>query len=126
LHRRQTDRSGDDLVAVTEGQSLESDVLAGGDPVFGPGRAGEFEPAADVVVVDVGFEHVGDPHVAFRSSVQDAIDVALRVDDDRDAVPGDEVAAVTQPGGLDDRYVDDTHGPDVYRRPRRGPAFASS
>src|SRR5690606_25470721 len=61
----------------------------------------ELEPAGDVVVVDVGLEDVGQRDAEVVEKVDDAVDVALRVDDGRDLAVGDEVAAVAEGGGLD-------------------------
>ena len=65
VHDLQLDGSGVDDVAVGDGAALVVDVVSGGDHVFGAGDAGQFQSAGDVVVVDVGFQDVGDPHAAF-------------------------------------------------------------
>ena len=101
----QLDRSGVDDVAVADGAALVGDVVAGGDDVLGFGDAREFQAAGDVVVVDVGFQDVGDPHAALAGEVEDPVDVALGVDDHGDVPFGDQVAAVAESGGFDDGHV---------------------
>ena len=64
--------------------------------------------AGDVVVVDVGLQHVGDAQAPLLGEVGDAVGVALGVDDHGDLAVGDEVAAVPQGRGLDGEDVD--HG----------------
>ena len=99
------DGSGVDDVAVGDGASLVGDVVSGGHDVLGAGGAGQFQAAGDVVVVDVGFQDVGDPHAAVGGEVEDPVDVALRVDHHGDVTVGDQVAAVAETGGFDDGHV---------------------
>ena len=69
------------------------------------GGAGQFQTAGDVIVVNVGFQYVGDLHAAVGGEVEDPVDVALRVDHHRDVTVGDQVAAVAETGGFDDGHV---------------------
>ena len=48
--------------------------------IGGPGRAGQGQPAGEVVVVDVGLEHVADRDPTAGGRGQDPVDVPLRVD----------------------------------------------
>jgi hypothetical protein len=52
--------------------------------------------AGDVVVVDVRLEHVRDPHAGRVREFQDAVDVPLRVDHERDGAVMRQVAAVAE------------------------------
>ena len=98
----EVNRPGVDDVAVGDRASVVVDVIACRHCVVGADGAGQFEPSGDVVVVQVGFQHVGDADLALLREVEYAVDVALRIDHDRDAVVGDQVAAVTESGGFDD------------------------
>jgi len=69
--------------------------------IRGASLTGERQPAGDIVVVDVGFEDVGDPDTSGSSEIQDPVDVALRVDDQRDPPVVDQVAAVPQSRRVD-------------------------
>ncbi|GAA3120586.1 hypothetical protein GCM10020254_79660 [Streptomyces goshikiensis] len=75
----------------------------GGDryQVSGAGQAGQVRAAGDVVVVDVGLHHVGDPHPAYGCRREDPVDVAGRVDRHRGSGAARQVAAVSQALGLD-------------------------
>src|SRR5882757_9085787 len=92
-----------DAIAVADGAAGKLDVFSCGKNVFGPHRAGECQPAGHVIVVDVRLQHVSDPHIA--GQLQHPIDVALRVDDDGYLTIAHQIAAITQPGGFDDRYI---------------------
>ena len=98
------DRDG---LAVTDRGAVERHLVLGVDVVRRAGALGQGEAAGDVVVVDVGLEHVGEPHLVFIQDVQDAVDVALRVDHKGDLAVVDHVAAVAEGGRLDrdDRQV---------------------
>ena len=65
------------------------------------GALGQREPTGHVVVVDVRLEDVGEPHPVLLEQVQDAVDVTLRIDHERDLAVVDDVAAITQGRGLD-------------------------
>jgi hypothetical protein len=99
------DRSGVDDVAVVDRAPTVVDVITGGYRVVGADGAGEFESSGHVVVVQVGFQHVSDADLVLVGEGEHAVDVALRIDDHGDAVVGDQIAAVTESGGFDDRDV---------------------
>ena len=88
VQHRKMHRPGVDGVAVGDGAPLVVDVVASGHDVLGAGGARQFQTAGDVVVVDVGFQHVGDPHAAVGGEVEYPVDVALRVDHDGDVTVG--------------------------------------
>ena len=74
--------------------------------------AGQPEPAAHVVVMDVGLEHVGDADTqSFRRGYVTLL-LALGVDDDSDLTVMDEVAPVAEPGRLEADHLD--LGPGVH------------
>ena len=54
----------------------------GGKDQLGAGRSAACWPARDVVVVHVGLEDEAEVEVALRGGVEEAPDVALRVDED--------------------------------------------
>ena len=95
---------GDDL-AVGDGLALVVDGVRRVDEVGRAGLAGKDEAAGDVVVVDVGFGDVGDPCARVRGGSQDAVGVALGVDDKCDLAVVNEVAAVPELRGFDDGYM---------------------
>jgi hypothetical protein len=101
--------AGVDLGLVTDPVGGEGDVHAVGDDVLRAEDAGQLEAAADVVVVEVGLQDVGDGPAALVEDLLDPVDVALRVDDDGRRAPPDDVAAVTQVGGLDRDDVEVVH-----------------
>ena len=88
-----------DGLAVRDRGALEGDLVGGIDEVRRTGAPGQGEAAGDVVVVDVGLEDVGQPDLVLGQQVEDPVDVALRVDHERDLAVVDEVAAVTQASG---------------------------
>ena len=105
-----------DDVAVADRGALERDLVLGVDVVRRTRRLREREPAGDVVVVDVGLEDVREPHPVGLEHVEHPVDVALGVDHEGDPPVVDEVAAVTQGGGLD--HPDGQGGgPRVLDRP---------
>lgn len=90
-----------DDVAVADLGPLEGDLVGAVDQVGRAGGPRESETASDVVVVDVGLEDVGQAHVVLGQQIEDPVDVALRVDHERDLAVVDQVAAVAQGRGLD-------------------------
>ena len=92
---------GDDLVVIANGQAVEADLLGRRDDVRCPGLAGQRETAGDVVVMDVGLQHVRDPHPTGLRGGQNPADVTLRVDHDSLGPVVDQVAAIAQGGRLD-------------------------
>ena len=89
------------VLIVGDRGPVVGDLVGGVDEVRGAGALGQGQAAGDVVVVDVGLEHVADPHAFGGGQVEDAVDVALRVDHERHLPVVDEVAAVAQGRGLD-------------------------
>ena len=81
------------------GVRSKDDVVGGVDEVRGTGGLRQGEPAGDVVVVDVGLEDVGEPDAVLVEQAQHPVDVALRVDHERDLAVVDEVAAVARGWG---------------------------
>ena len=65
------------------------------------GGAGQGQAAGDVVVVDVGLEHVGHRDPAVGGQGEYPVDVALRVDHERGRAVGDQIAPVAQRRRLD-------------------------
>ena len=94
-------RADVDDVAVPHPGPLVGHRVVGVHVIRGAGRAGQRQPAGDIVVVDVGFEDVGDPNAGRGGQVQDPVDVALRVDHEGDPPVVDQVAAVAQRRRLD-------------------------
>jgi hypothetical protein len=73
-----------------------------GQDQVGSGQASEFPGARDVVVVEMGLEHPPDRHslLAFEP-VEEAVDVALGVDDDGLVGVSEQVGGVSQAGSAD-------------------------
>ena len=88
-------------VTVPDRGALEGDLVLAVHVVCRAGRRGQGQAARDVVVVDVGLEDVSDSYALAPGEVEDAVDVALRVDDDRDLPVVGEVGAVAEGGGVD-------------------------
>ena len=101
--RQRTDPDG---LPVRDRLPLEVNRVRGVHEVARAVRPGQFEPAGEVVVVDVGLGDVGDGDAGVAGGCLDAVRVPLRVDDQRHGAVMDEVAAVPELGGLDD---DDVH-----------------
>src|SRR5690606_14909296 len=99
-------RSGLEDVTVAHGEPLETHLVVGGDHVLRPHLARQRVAAGDVVVVDVRLEHVGDLQPTRGDEFQDAVDVALRVDDHGVPPVVREVTAVPQGGCVDDDDFD--------------------
>lgn len=110
--QRQTlvDRDG---VAVGHGGAVEADVRPGRHQVGGAGDTGQLQAAADVVVVHMGLDDVGDAHSAPGGGGDDLIDVARRVDDHRGTGPAGHITAVAQ--ALELQGVDEEHDCDSFR-----------
>jgi hypothetical protein len=100
---------GGELRLVLHLMGGEGDVHARGHDVLGLQHPGELEPAADVVVVEVGLQDVGHGPAALVEDGFDPVDVALGVDDDGGTAASDHVAAVSQVGGLDRDDVEACH-----------------
>ena len=98
--------SGDELIPVVDVAPLKREPLAVGEEVVRAPSSGEVEPARDIVVVDVGLGHERAAEPVGREQSLDAIEVALRIDDDRGRTVVGDVAAVPELGGLDDFDVD--------------------
>ena len=86
---------------VGDRRAVVGHLIGGVDEVPGSDAFGQGQAAGDVVVVDVGLEHVADPHALLGGQVEDAVDVALGIDHERHLAVVDEIAAITQGRGLD-------------------------
>ena len=106
----------DDL-SVRHGGAGEGHVVLAVDEVVGTGPLREREAAGDVVVVDVGLEDVGEAYAVLVEEGQHAVDVALRVDHERDLAVVHEVAAVAEGGGVDHEDGEVGHHRPTPRRP---------
>jgi len=85
----------DDL-AVTDRCAVEGDLVVGVDQVRRSRGPCQRDATGDVVVVDVGLEDMSQPNAVVPDDLQDAVDVALRVDDERHLAVVDEIAAVAE------------------------------
>jgi hypothetical protein len=95
-------RSADrDLVAVADRSSSIGNLVGTIDEVPRIGLLGQRQAPGDVVVVDVGLEHVRDHYRFAGGEVEDAVDVTLRVDHQRHVAVVHQVAPVTQRRRLD-------------------------
>ncbi len=99
-----TDRHAPDLldVLVADHDPLVRHLGLAGHEVGHPAAAGQLETTTDVVVVGVRLGHCGEDHAALGQHGVDAVEVALRVDNQRASPVVDDVAAVAQVGRLDD------------------------
>ena len=92
---------GGDLGHVADLACGEVDVHPLRDDILGLRPTGEFEAPAHVVVVEVGLEDVGcAPPVPVKDFL-DAIDVALRIDDDGGRSAADDVTAIAEVRSVD-------------------------
>ena len=125
-HGGQREAAGAEPVPVAGGHPAEAHILGRRHDVVRARAAGQSEPAGDVVVVDVGLEHVGDADGGGLGDGENPVDVPLRVDDGGVLAVVDQVAAVAEPGGLDRNDVmhalPSWSGPPVRRRPQSLPA----
>jgi len=87
---------------------VEPDAAVGGQNIGSSGPLREFQTASDVVVVYMGLQHMRDPYPELVDKVQDAVDVALRVDHHGQFTIGGQVTAVAETGSLD-RLDPDCH-----------------
>jgi len=88
-------------VTVADRHTLVGHVVVRVDVVRRTGDLGKGQATGDVVVVDVRLEDVGDPHPGRGGDRKHAVDVALRVDHQRDPTVMGEVGAIPQGRGLD-------------------------
>ena len=103
-----------DHVAVGDRVPVERHRVGGVHVVGRAGRAGQGQAAGDVVVVDVGLEHVGHRDPAAGGQREHPVDVALRVHHERDRAVGDQVAPVAQRRRLDRHDVGHCVPPTVH------------
>lgn len=94
-------------VPVVDGGVADGDPGGGRDEVGGTGETGQFRAAGDVVVVDVGLDDVGYPHVAPGRRRDHPVHVARRVDGHRRPFTARQIAAVAESCHLDG--VDEEH-----------------
>src|SRR5664280_1899423 len=99
-----------DDVAVADRRALEGHRVLGVDVVPRTRDPGQRVPASDVVVVDVGLEHVRDAHAGLAGEVEDAVDIALRVHDERHPPVVDQVGTVAERRRLDGDDLDEHRG----------------
>ena len=105
-----------DVYAVADPAAREGHLVVRVQVVRRSRRLGEREPAGEVVVVDVGLQHVADLQPALGDQVKDPVDVALGVHHDGDLAVGCEVAAVAETRGLDRLNLDHASAPALPRR----------
>ena len=112
-----------DDVAIFHRNPVEGHRVGRVDVVGRPGGPGQRQPAGHVVVVQMGLEHVGDPHSAGRGQVQHTVDVPLRIHHHGDVPVMREVAPVAQRGRIDRHDLDarscrGTHETHPFNIPR--------
>jgi len=95
-----------DDVAIFHRHAVEGHRIGGVDVVGRPGGPGQRQPAGHVVVVQMGLEHVGDPHTLGRGQVQHPVNIPLRIHHHGNVAVVREVAPVTQRGRVDRRDLD--------------------
>ena len=104
LHFHQ--RADFDHVAIADSSAVEGDGVSAVHVVPRAGGSRQRQSSRDVVVVQVGLEHVPDLHAEPARQGQNTVDVALRVHDDRSASVMREIAAIAERGCL---HRDDLH-----------------
>src|SRR5690606_16192697 len=97
------------VFAVAYRSAGEGGLLFGGGQVGCAGGLGQGQAAGDVVVVQVGFGYVGEAYAEAAGRGDEAVDVAVGVDDHAGFAVVCQVAAVAQGGGLH-RLDVDVHG----------------
>jgi len=95
-----------DHVPIGDAGPVEGHLVGGVDVVGRPGGPGQRQPAGHVVVVQMGLEHVGDPHTLGRGQVQHPVNIPLRIHHHGNVAVVREVAPVTQRGRVDRRDLD--------------------
>ena len=115
------ERPHGEVIAVGDRDVVEAQGLGGGVDVPRAGEAGERQPSADVVVVDVRLRDVADAHASTFDDCQDAIDVAVGVDDQCRVAVVDDVGQVSEGRGLDREHVHD----DLLLAPRTSRSMTS-
>ena len=99
--RPQVHRADGDGFPVSDGAPRISDRFACGDNVRGPRGPAQIRPSRDVVVVDVGFEHVAQRAAVLVQHRQHTIDIPLRIHHHRVCSSDDDVAPIAKLGGCD-------------------------
>ena len=97
-HAQAADADG---VAVPDGGAVEGDLVVGVDEVRGTRAQRQGETAGDVVVVEVRLQDVGQPDAVTLEDLEHPVDVALRVDDERDLAVVHDVRAVAERRSVD-------------------------
>ena len=92
--------AGLDHVPVAHRHPLVGDRVVGVDAVLRADLLSEAEAPGDVVVVDVGLEHVRDAQPTRLGDGQHSVDVALRVDHHGDRSVVSDIRTVTQRRGV--------------------------
>jgi hypothetical protein len=101
VQHRQAHPAGLDDVAVGHRDVVDLRVAPARQQVRRARLPGQLRSPGHVVVVDVRLQDMGGPHTAFDQQAEHPVDVALRVDHHGDLPVVDDVAAVTQAGGLE-------------------------
>ena len=97
LHRDQPDRPDPDLVALAQSNVRELEAASRRNGDAGSGRRTDLEGAGDVVVVDVGLQHVEDADPEALRDREHPAHVSLGIDQRSLTIGGDEVAVVAEP-----------------------------
>ena len=98
-------------VAVGQSGPIEADLIVRVQAVGRIEHRGQCVAARHIVVVDVGLDDMGHVEAVLMEHVEDAVDVALRIDDHGLRAVMRDVAAIPQRGGLDGDDVDAAHDP---------------
>jgi hypothetical protein len=118
-HPDPEDVADGDEVAVAQRHAVEAHRVVGVDVVRRAGSPCQGEVAGDVVVVQVRLEDVCDGDAFGDGEVEDPVDVALRVDDERGGAVVDEVAAIAERRGVERQ--DPEHRTHSWGAPARRP-----
>jgi hypothetical protein len=102
-------RADRDRVAVPDRRPLEGDAVVRVHVVRRSGGPGEGQASGQVVVVDVGLEDVGHRDPVALEQREHPVDVALRIDDERELAVVDDVAPIAERGSLDRQHLDTVH-----------------
>ena len=118
---RDREGAGGDLGTIAEGRAFpgEAEVLAFGHDVGGAQPAGQVQAPAQIVVVDVRLQDMGDADPQGLGRLQVAVGLALRVDHDGYLAVVDQVAPVPEPCRLEADGLGPCRGGQGQGRPRQ-------